>query len=713
MSLGPKKLTVYLCDLTYDTIILVSDTIPINIGFIGSYMKKIFGNQIEISLFKYPETLIKAIKNIPPDIICLSNYSWNSNLSEYLASVAKKSNPNVITIQGGTNFPHKQDLQLKFLSERLATDIYTVLEGEKSCSNIVQRVIDCERNRNKIFDKTIDGCVFIRPNSKNLSKKDFLVGQSLERIKDLDEVPSPYLTGILDKFFDGKLTPFIETNRGCPFTCSFCHTGSDYFHKLNKFSSKRVKDEIDYIGKKAGKLGITNLHMADVNFGMYPQDRQVCQWLLESKEKYGWPLQVMSTTGKNSKKRVIEITSILGNMFSVNMSLQSMDDQVLKNIKRSNIKLDHMIEVNDHLIKEGRSTKAELIMPLPGESKNSFIRGLDSILNSNASAVTIYTLMMLHGTEFKSPEYRDKFKYKGKYRIVPLNFGEYNGKRVFDYEEVGVETKNLSFNDYLFLRGLALLVETLHNGRPFNEFFKYAKFFNIQPASLLKILYDNVSEAPINVKKIIDEFISETKGELWDSGEALVKHYVKDENYNKLKKGLVGGNLIYKYKSISLTESGLDWINFFEKQLYKILSEKQKDIISTKEIKLEISEIAKFCRLKINGLLKIDDNVKSIKTKFCFDILKWLDDGCVKRLSKYKFVSQEEILIFEFSQDQIKMRSDYFKRYGTDINSLSKIVTRISNLEGQFRKVRYQNDLYLRDIYKKTGENFVKYALSN
>ena len=82
---------------------------------------------------------------------------------------------------------------------------------------------------------------------------------------------SPYLNGMLDKFFDGKLTPFIETNRGCPFTCSFCHTGADYYHKLNKFSQERVKAEIEYVGKKANELGITNLHMADVNFGMYPR----------------------------------------------------------------------------------------------------------------------------------------------------------------------------------------------------------------------------------------------------------------------------------------------------------------------------------------------------------------------------------------------------------------------------------------------------------
>ena len=48
-----KKLNIYLCELTYDTIILVSDTIPINIGFVGSYLLKNFGEKINIELFKY------------------------------------------------------------------------------------------------------------------------------------------------------------------------------------------------------------------------------------------------------------------------------------------------------------------------------------------------------------------------------------------------------------------------------------------------------------------------------------------------------------------------------------------------------------------------------------------------------------------------------------------------------------------------------------
>ena len=44
-----SPLKIFFCDLTYDTIILVSDTIPINIGFIASYAKKKFENEISVS----------------------------------------------------------------------------------------------------------------------------------------------------------------------------------------------------------------------------------------------------------------------------------------------------------------------------------------------------------------------------------------------------------------------------------------------------------------------------------------------------------------------------------------------------------------------------------------------------------------------------------------------------------------------------------------
>ena len=136
----------------------------------------------------------------------------------------------------------------------------------------------------------------------------------------------------------------------------------------------------------------------------------------------------------------------------------------------------------------------------------------------------------------------------------------------FDFEEVGIKTKDMSFEDYLYLRVIALFVESLHNGKPFNEFFLYAKNYNIQPADFLKILNDNINQSSNNIRELIDEFKKDTKDELWDSEEKLIKYYKINENYQKLKNGEVGGNLIYKYKSKNLVEYSDDWLSF-KKQL--------------------------------------------------------------------------------------------------------------------------------------------------
>ena len=114
-----QPLKIYLCDLTHETIILVSDTIPVNIGYVGAYAKKVYGSKIDVSLFKYPESAMEAIKTDPPDILALSNYSWNSNLSEHVAGVAKGLSTDIITVQGGTNFPHIREQQLEFLKKRI------------------------------------------------------------------------------------------------------------------------------------------------------------------------------------------------------------------------------------------------------------------------------------------------------------------------------------------------------------------------------------------------------------------------------------------------------------------------------------------------------------------------------------------------------------------------------------------------------------------
>jgi len=390
-----------------------------------------------------------------------------------------------------------------------------------------------------------------------------------------------------------------------------------------------------------------------------------------------------------------------------------MDANVLSNVKRSNISLDAYKDISQHLREAGRSTKAELIMLLPGETKETFINGISEIIDSGATSLTIYTLQLLYGTEFKDPEYRKKFGIKGKFRIVPLDYGEYDSKKIFDYEEVAIQTNTTSFKEYLDLRGIAFFIESLINGRPFDEFFSYSEQFGITRTRVVKSLQDNMSEAPKKVQDLYKKFIDETKDELWESEEELLNYYRKEKNYLKLKKGLIGGNLIYKYKSISLLTTSIEWIQFLEKQIFKLVDNNIAFYIETSELKKQLSNISKFCNAKLDGIFDLG-SIQSNKTyNFDYDIIQWIDDIGNSTLTDWKLDNTIQCT-FGFSEDQIDIRKDQLSRYGSNINSLSKLVTRISNLESQIRKIK-TTDSSARDIYHvtKVGESFTRYTLAS
>ena len=98
--------------------------------------------------------------------------------------------------------------------------------------------------------------------------------------KNLDFIPSPYLTGILDKFFlDRRLSPMIQTNRGCPFTCTFCADGHSSQSKVKLFSMDRVKKELEYIADHIDPTLQKTLFITDLNFGMLPRDVEIASFI--------------------------------------------------------------------------------------------------------------------------------------------------------------------------------------------------------------------------------------------------------------------------------------------------------------------------------------------------------------------------------------------------------------------------------------------------
>ncbi len=157
-----RPLQIYLGDLTYDTVEISTESMPLNIGFIASYCLKKFGKNIEITLFKYISELEDAIIKSPPDILGMSNYCWSQNVSYEMFNLLKKENPYALSVWGGPNFPVDLPSQKNFLEKFNAMDVYVPIDGEVGFSNILEHILklnSTEEILEHILKNPIDGCI--------------------------------------------------------------------------------------------------------------------------------------------------------------------------------------------------------------------------------------------------------------------------------------------------------------------------------------------------------------------------------------------------------------------------------------------------------------------------------------------------------------------------------------------------------------------------
>lgn len=676
--ISKRKLNIFLADLTHTGVRIATENIPLNIGIIASYSKKKFVNDVSVKLFKYPDKLFDALKNEHCDILACSTYIWNNNLNEWAFEVAKRYNPDVITVRGGWNFPLHKEQQEDYLRKHKFTDIFCTYEGEIPFSSFIERMLGAGKI-SLWSDRPIIGSVFLRDSS--LIKSDVH-----PRIKDLDSIPSPYTTGLLDDFFDGKLTPIIETSRGCPFKCNYCNNANSYYDEVNLFSIDYVCEEIRYIAKKISSKNIKNLMIADTNFGMYQRDKAIVCFLKEMKKKYKWPLGISVSTGKNNVKRIIDNIEVLGNVMDVSMSLQSMNQETLKIIKRDNIALNTYDDMSSEMKKRGLSQKAELIVPLPAETYSTYMKAVKHLMDIGTQRVQSYTLQINNGTVYKDVNYRKKFGYEGKFRLIPYDFGVYEGKRIFDYEEVAVFSKDLSFKEYLEIRKFSLLLEVLYNNYIFAEALKFLRENGVSNYGFLVYIMDRLEKAPHAIRNIFNSFLSETAGELVTSEEGLINHYSDEQNYRRLENGEIGANVVFKHRAIMLSKNTSAWIEFIFRGVSDVLG---LTASSNKNGKSEeIADIELFIREKLCDLFVPGETKESKVINLKYDILSWLNDKKGRPLEDFKSKNGFLKYRFYFDDHQKRERYDLFTRYGDDILGFARIMARVQTLERLFRKAK-------------------------
>lgn len=675
----PQPVTLYLADLTYVQQGLQSEIMPNAVACVGAYANKMLGDEIEVHIFKRPDKFISAVRERKPDIVGFSNYAWNHALSFAFAKALKAYSPNTIAIFGGPNYPLEQDRQAAFLRDHPEMDFYVVKEGEIAFASLVGSLIAGN------FDLDADYDI---PSVHHIGKGGRVhLPAPAARIKDLSVVPSPYLLGWLDEFFGDGFWPIIHTNRGCPFGCTFCVEGTNYYNKVYTSTSEKVRAELDYIGRKMVPViaagGRADLFIADSNFGMYKDDVSTCQAIRDCQEHYGWPKYISVATGKNQKERVLEAATLVQGALRLSGSVQSLDETVLENIKRKNVSADQIMQVAIMGSELGANTYSEVILGLPGDTKQKHYDTIARLIEAGFNRVETYTLMLLHGSELNSPETRERFGLVTRFRVIPRCFGYFDFAEsrisVGEIEEVVVENNTMTFEDYVECRKLALLVVLFHNDGLFDLGIRLLKQLGVPVFNCISSITDGSADS--RLADILACFSNETRSELWSSRQDLEQFLAEPANIDRYISGELGSNLIFKYKSMAMLECVGSLGSAFAQALKSSIAAKLGGINPIQ--RQFIDEIISYSTAR--GECIFSDTDADVELKIHFDFEDVLSHNRFAELGHSVHPHADKRLSFRLDAVQQDIIRRLINTYGTSIPGLTRGITR-TNLKRLLRQ---------------------------
>lgn len=541
----------FICDLTHTALGISALTFPLGASFVASYAQAKLGDRFDVRLFKFPCSLSAAIMADRPQVLGFSGYSWNFELNYSVAEWIKQRFPGTAIVFGGPNFPVEESEQRAFLEKRPAIDFYIQNEGEIGFVEVLRRL------EGKNFDvEAVKAERRPLPNGCYMVDGERIAG-NVERILDVNDIPSPFLTGMLDEFFGTPLIPMIETTRGCPFSCAFCADGLSSKNRVVRFTSERTAAELRYIADRV--KDVDELIITDLNFGMYKQDTTTAEFIADLQSSRQWPLVVKASAGKNKPERIINTAQILGGSWILGSSVQSTDPVVLENIKRKNISTDAYRQFIEFVnSQEDGMSASEIILGLPGDTRVKHFESLRSCIENGVSTVRMFQAMLLLGTDMASQETRKRHGLITRYRVIPGCVGEYrfgdDVLRTGEVEEIIVGGNDMPFEHYVECRVMDLLVEAFINNSLYEEVFTALRHFGIQAFDVLEYIYDHPDVFTPSLKRIIESFKRETAEDLFESYDDA-KASVQDPAYfDRILSGAVANNELLGHRALMYLE---------------------------------------------------------------------------------------------------------------------------------------------------------------
>lgn len=366
----------------------MDDILPYNLGVLENFVNQ--QSKLNYNFLDYVCQSKTAFEDLDSsaDIIGVSCYIWNQEISDDISKKYKEQNPNGIIIYGGPNVPEQEYHRESYEKERPYVDYYIAGPGEQLFLDLLQNI--------------------------NTFPKWSYTGHR----KFIHPEPTPYIDGVFNNLLEKKSNwiATIETTRGCPFQCSFCDWGGGTNVKVNKFLEENIYKTLDLL---LNHKNVSVIRFADANFGWTERDYNILKYFNDNNSMN----KNVSIAGaaKNSVKylpKILQLVNIInaGTDFSkrlaarkLKIGVQSWNPEVLKAIERNNIntkQYEYLIATS----KEDNVTfDTEHIVGLPGETVNGWLDTIRMSAEFGSDTLFIYPLEVAINAPMMTKEHIEKY----------------------------------------------------------------------------------------------------------------------------------------------------------------------------------------------------------------------------------------------------------------------------------------------------------------
>ncbi len=408
----------------------------------GEYKKNI--ELAEYTINQRVEEIRQDIYLRKPDVLAFSCYIWNFALIAKLLPDLAKLLPDVPVWLGGPEVSYRAE---EVLAEFPQVTGIMVGEGEytfRKVAEVYHKRFHLSSNSDAAIDSgNAEGCKSIElADIPGLTTRDFNTG--VPRVLDLADIPFWYADGdLLKEEFKNRIV-YYETSRGCPFRCSYCLSSIDKGVRFRPMDM--VKKELDFFLQNK----VPQVKFIDRTFNCkHSHAMEIWQYIYENDNgitNFHFEIAADIITAEEldllSKLRPGQVQLEIGVQTTNPRTLEEIrrttdTDKLRRNVDR--LRSFHNIHL--HL---------DLIVGLPFEDKNSFIRSFDDVYSMKPDDLQLGFLKVLSGSYIG--------EMVGDYGIV------YESNPPYEV----LSTNWISYEDVIGLKRVEEMLELYHNSGQFS-----------------------------------------------------------------------------------------------------------------------------------------------------------------------------------------------------------------------------------------------------